>query len=448
MLDNIIEFLKNTDELTTANNLLDTFAKYSSKLEEYDHLGRWYMEITNYPLAIKYAEKALINSPSNEQMYSCRANLAKLYNHINDPVASLRYSSINNKLNPDDYDALMEQVFSYFLLNQKDKSELILRELLIQPDLPENLIHRIKFNLGTYDLYKGEFKKGLSGFLLEGKQLGIWKQVTLPFKFWDGGIQPGKIIVIQAEGGIGDELINIRFAKTLTDLGMIPIWYTTRPDLVEIFRRHGIDTRSSLHDVPTDSLWTYSMTLPLFLDLEPKDLWNGQYLSASEEYITKWECISKPVVLNSVSVGIRWTGNPAYEHDLHRSIPLNQLIDILTPLNYSLYSLQRDEGSDEILKYSEVHNLSSKLNSIEDTLAIIHHLDFVITSCTSVAHMAAAMNKKVFILVPITAYYTWASTTDTSSIWYGDNVKVLRQEVHKSWKDPLDQLKNLLSLSV
>jgi len=84
------------------------------------------------------------------------------------------------------------------------------------------------------------------------------------------------------------------------------------------------------------------------------------------------------------------------------------------------------------------------METYDDTLGLLEKLDIVITSCTSIAHAAAAMGKKVFIIVPITAYYTWASTNDTSTIWYGENTKILRQVKHKSWKEPLDQLTNFL----
>jgi len=198
------------------------------------------------------------------------------------------------------------------------------------------------------------------------------------------------------------------------------------------------------------------MSVPVYLDVQVKDLWDGPYITADPEYIEKWKWISEkplenhPDTPNKPKVGIRWTGNPAYEHDLHREVPLTLLNDIIYDRGYKVYSLQRDHGADEIYTdalYTEITDLQYELEHIEDTLAVIHHLDFVITSCTSVAHMAATMGKKTYVLVPITAYYTWASTTDTSSIWYGDNVKVLRQIVHKSWAEPLKQLEDLLATS-
>lgn len=448
MLDQVIEFFKRTDELKAARDVLNVVAKYARRAEEYDNLGRWYMEVKDYPSAIRYTEKALVNTPTNEGMYACRANLAKLYNHINDPKSSLRYSSANLTINPSDYEALMEQVFSFFLLNDKKKSEDILRDLLEQPDLPEILVPRIKFNLGTYDLYAGKFQQGLRGFLLEGKKLGIWKPQSLPFKFWDGGVQLDKTIIILAEGGIGDEIINFRFMKKLTEVGMNPIWYTTRTDLGKVFARMGYQVCYNLDHVPQDSLWTYSMSLPIYLDTQPSELWNGSYLTADPEYIKKWDWLVAEKN-EAVLAGLRWTGNPNYEHDLHREIPLTDVFKVVRAKGYSVISLQRDDGANDIYNVepfvcANILDIQDKLETIDDTLAVIHHLDVVVTSCTSIAHMSAAMGKKTYVIVPITAYYTWASTTDTTSIWYPDNVVVLRQITHKSWEEPLLQLDKLL----
>ena len=444
MLSSIIQFLKNTDELTTGKMLVDTFAKYASNATEYDNIAKWYMDMKDYPMAIKYAEKTLVNVSSNEAMQACRANLSKLYNHINDPVSSLRYSSINLKLNPDNHDALMEQVFSYFLLNQKDKSEAILRELIQLPNLPDELIHRIKFNLGTYDLYKGRFQEGLRGFLLDGKKLGLWKNLTLPFKFWEGGIQPGKTILIVAEGGIGDEIINVRFTKHLEELGMIPIWYTTRRELVPIFTRQGVNVVTTLDKCPTDALWTYAMSLPIYLDLQPKDLWHGSYITPSAEYVNKWKQLLH-TDSKKLKVGIRWTGNPLYEHDLHRSVPLDAIYDVVIDRDFELYSLQRDTGADDVKLYPDIIDLQDKLETFEDALGALSQMDIVITSCTSIAHASAALDiGKTIILAPISAYYTWASTTDTSTIWYSNNTKIVRQTKHACWNEPMNQLAEIL----
>jgi len=69
----------------------------------------------------------------------------------------------------------------------------------------------------------------------------------------------------------------------------------------------------------------------------------------------------------------------------------------------------------------------------------------VITSCTSIAHLAAASGKRVFIMVPISAYYVWChSKKYKHSPWYGENVSVLRQKRPRYWDEPMSELVDLL----
>jgi len=75
---------------------------------------------------------------------------------------------------------------------------------------------------------------------------------------------------------------------------------------------------------------------------------------------------------------------------------------------------------------------------------MIHDMDIVITSCTSIGHASAAMGKRTIIITPISAYYTWCHST-AQSPWYGDNLTILRQEKPRSWDEPLVQLKKVLN---
>ena len=114
-LEQIIEFLKQTDELSTARLLLKTFNKYSNSIDQYDTIARLFNDVKAYPEAIEAAEKTLALSANPQQLYSSRANLAKLYNHNNEPYKALNYINANLSINPNDYEALMEKVFSLYL---------------------------------------------------------------------------------------------------------------------------------------------------------------------------------------------------------------------------------------------------------------------------------------------------------------------------------------------
>ena len=71
-------------------------------------------------------------------------------------------------------------------------------------------------------------------------------------------------------------------------------------------------------------------------------------------------------------------------------------------------------------------------------------MDLVITSCTSIAHIAASQGKEVCVFVPIMEYYVWTSSTG-KSWWYGDNVNLFRQKKPRNWNEPLKQFGEFLN---
>ena len=377
---------------------------------------------------------------TNERMYVARSNLINILNHANYPEEALVYIHQNEIINPDNIDNQLEKAFSLFLMNNRDGAEKILLETLDRADLPEEYRTKILFNLGTYLLWKDQFLEGLNKFLIEGAKLDYWRKAKLPFPFWEGGVQPGKTILLYAEAGIGDEIINVRFMRHLENYGMNPIWITNRKDMLEIFNYNGFPATDDWEQFKgrDDVLWTYPMSLPVYLELKYADLYDGPYLDTLPEYMEKWDWMKS----SKMKIGIRWQGNPAYDQDLHRSVPLGEIWDSISHLDADFYSLQKDNGLEEI-EDRPIIRLDEKLETFMDLMAAIEHLDLVITSCTSVVHAAAAMGKRTIILCPISAYYTWSHTA-AKSPWYGDNVTIIRQVAPRSWKVPLCKLKEYL----
>ena len=442
MLEQLVNYLVGHGEKKQAISLLDTMHKHAWQFTEYDDLAKCYFKQKEYPKAIVCSERALITSYTNERIWTARTNLINVYNHANEPELALKYIKQALKSIPDDVDTKLEKAYSHFLMNERDKAEEILHDVLLNTkNLSEEYTTKIKFNLGTYYLYRDEFQKGLNLFLEEGKKLDYWQKAKLPFKYWEGGIQPGKTIILFAEAGIGDEIINVRFMKYLTDYGMNPIWLTDRKDMAEIFNRNGFKTITSKKDIPQeeDLLWTYPMNMPTSLSLDYTNLWYGPYIKSSEVYDAKYEWMKS----DKTKIGIRWQGNPDYDNDLHRSVPLKEIYESVKHIDAEFYSLQRDVGLEEMDDFPGLIPMHEYMESFDDTLSIMNNLDIVITSCTSVAHGAAAMGKKTCIFVPISAYYTWSHSTKQSP-WYGDNVTLLRQEKPRRWDEPLRELKDIL----
>jgi tetratricopeptide (TPR) repeat protein len=455
----VVEFLEKCNEEKIANQVLDVYAKYSTNIEQLNLLAKLYLDLRNNEKAEEYGLKVLSLITEPQGLYNARANLAKMYNSINKPEQSLKYSKINLIVTPNDVDTLLEQVFSYYLLNQKRESELILRQLKAREDtLSERHRNIIDFNLGTYDMESGEFLKGLAGFLINTKKLELWfSGRELPYQQWNGMIYPGRTLIMFMEGGgIGDDFITIRWYDNLKALGFRPIYYTSKQDIHDIFNRCGYETVMNLDNIPEDALWCYAMWTPLLLQVKPEQVLRENYLYPSDKAIAKWnDNFSSRKVLR---IGIRWQGNSKNERDLHRRVPLVDIMNMLhsvfddwTKYEIEYYSLQIGDGIEEIEKFSELIDFSNRINSFDDTFAFLKHLDFVVSSCTSVLHAAAIMGVKTYGLIPISAYFTWLSPptfgrNPRTSIWYGDNLQIFRQVDLNNWNAPLNELKEVLEI--
>jgi len=439
--------------------VVDVFAKIADSFPKWDNVSKCYFKIKQYDKAIKEGETALVNAPSPQAAYLMRQNLINIYNHNNMPEKALTYIDINQKI-LNNADLELEKSYAMFLMNRRKEAQAILEEqIATRVDLTEEQRTKINFNLGTYRLYEDKFQEGMTRFLLEGAKLKLWathsimnRDSKLDLPLWEGSPDV-KNLIVYAEAGIGDEIINVRFMNTLRERGINAFWYEpvdelkrlndVRPGLVELFRRNGIPVITSLGEVSRlpNIMWTYSMRLPIYLSLEYQDLWKAPYLKPCPDLVKNWEHLSQKKAKKKI--GVRWRGSPLYDQDLHRSYPLRQLMDALASQNgidcNAFFSLQRDEGTEESNEFPDIIDLSSRLSSIEDTFAVISHLDLVITSCTSVAHMAASQGKKVWVLVPISAYYTWSHSGERSP-WYGDNVRLFRQRRPRAWDEPIEEL--------
>jgi tetratricopeptide (TPR) repeat protein len=429
----VVEFLRTTDELKTAKELLNTFAKYAKSIEQYDELGMLYEKIKAYPESLKMLEKCLVTAPHPQQLKAVRANLAKVYNHVNDPDKSLFYSNLNLEMNPNDYEARMEQTFSYYLRGEYEKSNEIQIELLKVPNLPDNVKKRITFNMGTFEMYSGNFKEGLYKMVMGGKEIGIWKPLVKPYPKWTGE-ETDRTILIYAEAGIGDEIINIRFCHELDKRGLKYLWVGHRKDTNELFKTNGyrVISTEDLLDPTENYVYCESMSLPILLDLDKDELWNGPYLKPKQEYIDKWKAI-----LPEKFITARWCGNPYYDQDLHRTVNKEQLLETLAKSGLPVVSLQLDEHDDSLI--------NPEIKDWDDTIAIQYLAHLNVTSCTSTVHSASAIGAKCVVLPPICTYYPWVGLKDdNTSYWYSENTKAFVQSKHKDWTEPLSKLEELL----
>jgi tetratricopeptide (TPR) repeat protein len=441
-LELVAKTLYSFEEKELTYELLEAFGKRAEGFSQYNDVAKIFFEIKNFPKAIEYGEKALKLAKAQEEKYVTSKNLINAYNQFNYPEKAITQIEKCKKLTPSDPELLFEETVSYSQLGQIDKSHKLLFNLSKRNDLPEEIEKKVKHNLSGYYFRKDDLPKALEHFLTETEKVA-YKGIQLELLKWDGIFKPGKTLVIDANCGGGDEVMHIRFMKHLKERGMRPIWATTRRELADIFNYNGFESVCvwDKPEYPEDASWVYALALPYHLGLNVQDLGREPYLKPLPEKEQKYSYIQKD---EKYKIGVFWNSDSGYEQAHFRSVDFRDLWKVVFKLEHSLYSLQMSDNPVPDFCKSNFKEFHSPDREFSDTFSIINQMDLVITSCTSIAHIAASMGKETCIFVPIMEYYAWTTSTG-KCWWYGDNVHMLKQKKPRNWDAPLQELKEFLN---
>jgi Glycosyltransferase family 9 (heptosyltransferase) len=230
----------------------------------------------------------------------------------------------------------------------------------------------------------------------------------------------GKTILLHDEQGFGDAIQFVRYVPLVAARARKVILEVQRP-LKSLFS--GIAGASLIlgrgEELPAFDCHCPLVSLPLAfktrLDTIPATV---PYLSASDDRIIKW----KPRLPRSGKrrIGMAWAGSQAFKGDRTRSIGLPRLSPLLAAAGVEFYGIQRElrEGDRKILEsHPHVVHLGDTITDFDDTAAIISLLDLVISSDTSVVHLAGALGKPLWILLQYAADWRWLLDRGDSP-WY------------------------------
>lgn len=305
---------------------------------------------------------------------------------------------------------------------------------------------RVLFNHGWHWLKRGELKKGQS-FLENGRALRTFGNPALATSapLWTPERGRRHRVHLSLEGGLGDEIISFRFAKDLAEKYNCHVNVICTPQLGELFGEQdwvaSILQKEVAGGVYHNS-WMPGMSASLLLNYEYRDISGKAYLSASPVKASEWKNLirglSRPTSENKkvIKVGIRWAGNPQFEHQQFRKFPPETILGLANlkiPENVSVqfFSFQRDN---DLLELPEnIVDLGPWIKTWQDTAAAVEQMDLMISSCTSVAHLSGALGRPTWVLVPALPYFVWALEGDKSP-WY-DSVQLFRQGKFGSWDD-------------
>ena len=175
--------------------------------------------------------------------------------------------------------------------------------------------------------------------------------------------------------------------------------------------------------------------------------WNGPYIHADRGLVELWADRIAATAPRARKVGLVWTGNPANLGNRERSVTLQQLAPLAEVPGVSFFSLQKGAGerAQPGVVPEDMHfvDLTADVRDFSDTAALIANLDLVISIDTSVAHLAGAMDRPVWVLLPFSADWRY-HVGRSDNPWY-PSMRLFRQESEGDWSAPLHKLSQALA---
>jgi hypothetical protein len=211
-----------------------------------------------------------------------------------------------------------------------------------------------------------------------------------------------------------------------------------RPELTALFEGFaGVHTLVQRGDpLPPFDFYTPMLSLPLAVRTTLETIPSTpKYLNAPPAYLQKWR--DRLGLARKPRVGMVWSGNARHANDNMRSLGLASF-PIPHPQLFEVFALQKLVGPEDrrVLGELGVSVLADELDNLADTAAAIEAMDLVITVDTSIAHLAGALGKPVWMLLSVRADWRWLHGRDTSP-WY-PTMRIFQQRKSGDWRDVFD----------
>lgn len=291
----------------------------------------------------------------------------------------------------------------------------------------------LHFNLSLAYLLAGDFQRGwvewewrytfaqLYGYCLDSHKDNP--------RWWDGSSLENKTLLVSTEQGHGDVVQLVRYLRKLkTENTKIILNLYLHPTLGRLLENVA---DIIIYDKDPKIAWdvqTNICSLPNILKYIPCDV---PYLDIPHTAGEKAVPIIKHHV-KKLRVGLAWSGNPRHFNDHQRSLKITMLKDLLLNDDIVFFSLQKGEAVKELKSISpNLIDLAPYLEDFADTAAAIQKLDLVISIDTSVAHLAGALGKPVWTLIPFVPDWRWMLEREDSP-WY-PTMRLFRQPAPGDW---------------
>lgn len=481
----VLELLKKAVACHTAGNLQEAEQIYLQVLEQKpDHpdathfMGVLAYNAGNNDAAVAYLKKAIKMMPSNA---GCLNNMGNVFQKQERYLESVKWYEMAVRINPGHKLAHNNIAVAYLHLGNLNKALMFVEKALaLDPEYAEahNNHCEILRAMGDNDkalaavdkaiclspdlvsahwnraliwLSKGNFQDGWAEYEWRWRRPTTQNRAFAHGTAWQGEDSKGKTLFIYEEQGLGDTLQFIRYLPMLRQLGARVV-FETGPALMRLVAENRVYDRLlvGLKEVDTRPVDRFDFYLPLLslprvLKTTIETIPNKTpYLAADPALCRIWK--NRLSGDDSFKVGLVWAGRPLHKNDSNRSIPLSLFESLGKVEGVSLYSLQKEKHEKwtdmDCLKFFE-KDLGPEISDFADTAAIMANLDLIVSVDTSVVHLAGAMGKPVWTLLPFAPDFRWLLDRDDSP-WY-PTMQLFRQTSSREWAPVMEQVASALA---
>lgn len=396
--------------------------------EAYNNMGNVFLSRRLYSDAVDKYNQAIVHNPGDVEAYN---SMAVALQYLGEYITAIEMCNKALMIKPDYAQAY--NTIASVLLKKGCHNKAIdnyKQALDLKPDYAQ-----AHTNLGMALLLCGRFEEGWAEYKW---RLNINNTVDSCNKLsrWDGSSFAGKRLLVRYEQGFGDNIQFIRYLPMVKDRGGTVICQMLRP-LVGLLRGFpGIDelidcSLNNQGEVFCD-FYIPLMDLPGMFGTTLETIPGGvPYLHADPDKAEQWrEKLAGP----DFKVGIVWAGKSVHTEDNSRSCQLNHFLPLSKIPNVRLFSLQKGQAAGQVRDLSgniPIINLADEFFDFTDTAAAIENLDLVISVDTAVLHLAGAMGKPVWAVLPFTPDWRWMLDRQDSP-WY-PTMRLFRQKELAQW---------------
>jgi hypothetical protein len=385
--------------------------------------------------AIAAYERAIELDPKSSDAYS---NLAVALSQCGDLDAAVTALQKALAANPNAAAAWNNLGSLHLMTGQLDQAETAVnRAIELQGDFAE-----AHFSRSLIWLSRGDFRRGWAEYewRLKSKSVFMPQAPKFPQPRWNGEALAGRRIFLYSEAGFGDTIHFARYVPLVAERGGRVV-LGCQPQLVRLLRQlSGVDqVVTTGMPLPAFDVHCPLLSLPFVFQTDLHNIPSpAGYLQPDDLASGQWK-VRAGATASLIKVGVAWAGAAHHRMDRWRSIDLKEFSRFFDMQGIQFFSLQKERENPAV---GALTDWTGELRDFHDTAALIASLDLVISVDTAVAHLAGALGKPAWILLPAAADYRWLLDR-TDSPWYA-SARLFRQSKLGQWGGVIEEVRSAL----